>query len=413
MKILFASQYYPPESNAPANRVSEMAREWVRLGHEVEVLTAFPHHPHGVIPVHYKGYLHLNEELDGVGVKRTYVYVAPNKGIVKRSLSYISWMLSAIVIGSFKTARPDVVVATSPQFLCAVAGYVVSLLKRRPFVMEVRDLWPESIVAVGALKEGFAVSILRWMERFLYRAADRIVIVSPGFWPHFDELGIDRGKISYLPNGVDLDLFRPGAPKRDVYAENGIEGKLRILYAGTVGMAHGLELMLEAGERFKDDPEVELVVVGDGARRAELTAETARRGLRNVHFLGMQPREAMPDWILGATALVVHLRRMPLFEKVLPSKLFEYMGCGKPVLMGVAGAAADIVDESGCGWRFTPEDVEEFVGLVRRARENPSELRQAGERGRSYVEKNYDRRELARRYVSEILEPIVTGGRRG
>lgn len=408
MKILFLSQYYPPESNAPAVRTSEMAERWVADGHEVTVLTAFPHHPTGVIPAEYRGMKLLEQRKNGVKIVRTYVYVAANKGVIRRGLSYVSWMVSAILLGSFKIGRPDVVVATTPQFLCAVAGYFVSLLKRRPFVMEVRDLWPESIVAVGVLNEGVAVAFLRAIERFLYRRAKAIVSVSPGFFPYLRSVGVPEEKLHLLPNGVDLARFAPAPPKRDVYSEAGVRQPFRVLYSGTVGLAHGLELVVEAGERLKGS-DVALVVVGEGARRDQLRADVERRHLDNVYFLPMQPRETMSDWISGANAVLVHLKRTPLFETVLPSKLFEYMGCGKPVVMGVAGAAAEIVRDSGCGWLFEPDNVDEFLGALDELRREPPVSEERGRRGRRYVEERYDRNELARRYAAKILAPLAAG----
>lgn len=383
-----------------------MADRWAADGHEVEVLTAFPHHPTGVIPPEYAGRKFQREKRNGVDVTRTYVYVAPNKGIVKRGLSYFSWMFSAMTLGAARAKRPDVMVATSPQFLCAVAGLVVARLKRVPFVLEVRDLWPDSILAVGALKEGFAVRVLRRIERFLYKQADSIVIVSPGFTPHMRAHGVDH-KMNLLPNGVDLVRFSPGEPSRDVYAENGIRGPVKILYSGTVGMAHGLELLIEAGERLRKDPDVDLVVVGEGARRQELLAEVQRRGLTNVHFVGMRPRAEMVDWIRGATAVLVHLKKSDVFETVYPSKIFEYMGCGKPILMGVAGAAGALVADARAGWLFTPDDVEEFLVLLDRTRKSAVEAEQLGRNGRAYAEKFYDRETLARKYVDDILRPLV------
>jgi colanic acid biosynthesis glycosyl transferase WcaI len=408
MKILFFCQYYPPESNAPAIRTSEMAERWVFAGHDVTVLTAFPHHPTGVIPPRYAGRFFMRETRNGVKVVHTYVYVAANKGVIRRSLSFFSWMFSAIVFGVTRVSKPDVIVATSPQFLCAVAGFVVSRFKRVPYVMEVRDLWPESIVAVGALKEGsFVVRMLRRMERYLYRKAHRVVTVSPGFAPYLESNGC-RGKLAYLPNGVDLDRFSPTATNEDLYTKNGVVQPFRVLYSGTVGMAHGLETAIDAGEKLRGS-DVALVIVGDGARRNELIAEVERRKLDNVYFLPIQVRDMMPEWIRGASAVLVHLRPSDLFETVLPSKLFEYMGCGRPVLMGVRGTAANVVRESNCGWLFPPGDADALVSLIRDVRVDGREAQSRGEAGRKYVELHYDRMRLADRYISDILQPLIDG----
>lgn len=414
LKILFASQYYPPESNAPAVRTSEMAERWAAAGHDAHVITAFPHHPAGVIPDEYRGLKFLRETHEGVKITRTWIYVAPNKGVLKRSISYVSWMLSAVVLGSVRTIRPDVVVATSPQFLCALAGYILSRVKRVPFVLEIRDLWPDSIVAVGAMTEGLMVKFLRAIERFLYRKADRVVVVSPAFIAHIGQY-VERSRIHFLPNGVDLVRFQPGQASRDVYGEHGINAPFRVLYSGTVGMAHGLEIMIGAAEELREEPDIALVVVGDGARRADLVAEVKRRALTNVFFVPMQPRSTMVDWILGSSVALVHLRKTEMFDLVLPSKLFEYMGCGKAVLMGVRGAAAEVVSESGCGLNFDPENVAELVRLIQLAKANPEEMERSGRNGRHFAEEHFDRSDLARRYVTDILDPLVeqlkVGGR--
>ena len=408
MKILFLCQYYPPESNAPAVRTSEMAERWVAAGHDVTVLTAFPHHPTGVIPRQYAGRFFLRERKNGVNLVRTYIYVAPNRGVVRRSLSYLSWMLSSFLFGVTRVSRPDVVVATSPQFLCAVAGYFVAVFKRVPYVMEVRDLWPESIVAVGALRERSpVVGALRRMERFLYRHADRLVSVSPGFMKYLSDAGAER-KLFLIPNGVDLGRFTPGAPSVDMFAIHAVRQRFRVLYSGTIGMAHGLEIVIEAADKLRGE-DVAFVLVGEGARSRELSAEAQARSLDNVYFVPIQPRESMPDWIRGADAALVHLRAAALFDSVLPSKLFEYMGCARPVLMGVGGIAASVVESARCGWTFHSGDADALVALVRSLRADRDEAKRRGEAGRRYAEAHYDREVLARRYSDEVLMPLARG----
>jgi glycosyltransferase involved in cell wall biosynthesis len=273
--------------------------------------------------------------------------------------------------------------------------------------MEVRDLWPDSIIAVGALKEGVIISLLRRIETFLYRHADWIVSVSPGFVEYFADRGL-RDKLSVVTNGVDLVRFSPGKAVQDLYASHGIREPFRILYSGTIGMAHGLEIVLDAAERLADC-NCALVIVGDGARRTELMSEAVRRQLNNVYFLPMQSRATMPDWIRGADAALVHLRRSGLFETVLPSKLFEYMGCARPVLMGVAGTAAALVREASCGWEFPSDDAEALAHLGRYLSEHPDESQRRGQAGRKYVELHYDRDRLAQRYLNEVLIPIAEG----
>lgn len=407
LRILFLSQYFPPESNAPAIRVSEMTCRWASDGHDVTVLTAFPHHPAGVVPASYRGHLVMRESAQGVRVERTFIWAAANKGRIRRILSYLSWMASAMLLGIWRTPRTDVVIATSPQFLCAVAGLWLARWKRAPFVLEIRDLWPDSILAVEALRDGPVVGLLRRVEGFLYRSADAIVIVSPGFRRHIESFGVAPSRISVVPNGIDPEVFAPGPCSDSIYREHGVQAETRILYCGTVGMAHGLEIILDAAERLREEPGVAFVVAGDGARREELSAEARRRNLKSVHFVGMQPRVRIGDWLRGASAVLVHLRRTPLFETVLPSKLFECMGCGRPVLLGVAGLAAEVVTEADCGWVLTPGDAAALVERIRQLRIDPGEAERRGRRGRAFVEVHYDRARLAREYLDRVLIPIT------
>ena len=333
MKILYVSQYFPPEMGAPAARAYEFARRWVSFGHDVTVLTTFPNHPTGVIHDGYRGRRFLRERPEGIKVVRTFIYAAPNRGILRRSLNYLSFMLSATTQGAWATDRPDLIIATSPQFLCAMAGYFLSRLKRRPFVFEVRDLWPDSIVAVGALPEGhWGVRILRRLERFLYRNSDVIVIVSEAFRPEIVLRGGRTEKIHVVTNGADVGLFRPPADNEKLKRSFGLEGKFVASFAGTLGMAHGLDTVLQAAARLSSSTDIVFWLVGEGARKEELKRAAEARGLTNVLFQGQVPRERVPD-VLGASDVsLVLLRKTDLFRTVIPSKMFEAMAVARPII---------------------------------------------------------------------------------
>ncbi len=408
MKILFVSQYYPPEMGAPAVRVCGLSRLWAAAGHEVTVLTGFPHHPTGVVPKAYRGWPWVRTEDDaGVRVLRVPIFATPNSGVVKRSLSYLSFAASAGLLGPLLGGRPDVVVATSPQFLTAVAGLEIAALKRVPFVFEVRDLWPQSIVEVGALPGGHpAILAMELLERRLYACADRIVVVSEPFVGELAARGVDPGKVSVVTNGVDLERFHPMPQENDVRDELGLTGKFVAMYVGTHGMAHGLATLLEAAEQMRGDDHFRFVFVGEGADKRALVEQAKRRSLTNVLFAGEQPHERIPAFVAAADAMLVPLKDRPLFTTVLPSKIFECLAAARPVVLGVEGEARRLVEASGGGLCIPPESAEALVGALRQLAADPEQARAMGRRGRAYVEQHFSRPVLARRYL-ELLSEVV------
>ncbi len=400
MRILYISQYYPPEMGAPAARVSELARAWAEEGHQVTVLTAFPHHPHGVKRPEDRGVLSRRETDGAVQLVRTYVFAARNAGFLKRTLSYLSFMFSAILIGVWRVGRADVVIATSPQLFTGVAGRVLGWLKRAPFVFEVRDLWPESIVTVGAMRENLAIRLLKRLAAGLYRTADRIVAVGPGYKRRIVSLyPVSPSKIDVVTNGVDLDRFRFLPLERvRVRADHGWEGKSVLLYLGTHGMAHGLDLLLDAAERRPGRDEV-FVLVGDGAEKPALERRARERGLSNVVFLPPQGKDAVVGLYAAADVCLVPLRKSELFTDVLPSKIFEIMGMRRPVLLSVDGDARQVVEEAGAGLFAEPENVEAFCTALDRLLADDELRERMGRDGRRHVERFYSRQVLAAQYL--------------
>ncbi len=409
MKILYLSQYYPPEMGAPAARVSAMARRWAGLGHRVTVLTAFPNHPSGVIPGRYRGLYRLEEDDQGVRVRRCFIYPAPNRGVWLRSACYASFAVSSVLEGYLAPERPDVVLATSPQLLVALSGWTVSRLKGVPLVVEIRDLWPDSIAAVGALEaDSLAMSALRLAERFVYRQADLIVSVTESFVEHLRRNGARR--VVVIMNGADPGLFRPLEDTAAVRKRFALGDRFVACFAGTLGMAHGLETVLDAAEVLRDDPRFLFWLVGDGARRAELEREAKRRALENVRFEGQVPREEVPKILATVDAALVLLKPDPLFESVLPSKMFEAMAAGRPVVLGVPGEAKRLLDESGGGIAIPPGDASALAAAVRRLASHPEEASTMGARGRRFVLARHSHDALARRYLQE-LELLVSNSR--
>src|SRR5262245_13674596 len=404
MRILFLSHYYHPEVNAPANRVGQLARAWADDGHDVTVLTGFPNHPTGIVPPAYRGRPYIRHEFDrGVHVARTPIYAAPNKGILRRSLNYASYAMSAATVGPFITTRPDIVVATSPQFLTAVAGYVLARTKRVPFVLEVRDLWPASIVDVGAMRPGSPpVLALEAVERFIYRHADHIVVVTDSFVDAIAAHGIPRDKISVVKNGVDLEMFRPGPTGNTVRELLGLHGKFVAAYIGTHGMAHGLGTVLEAAALLRHDDRYRFLLIGDGAEKRSLQQRAASERLTNVLFLDQLPHEAIRDHICAADVTLVLLRDRALFRSVIPSKIFEFMGTARPIVIGVDGEARRLVEDAGAGVFVPPEDAAMLVATLRLLDGDTTARSRMGQSGRAFVERHFSRQAQARLYLEHL-----------
>ncbi|MFO1274171.1 MAG: glycosyltransferase family 4 protein [Rubrivivax sp.] len=403
MHILFLTDNFPPEVNAPASRTHEHCRQWVAAGEQVTVITCAPNFPKGRVFDGYRNRLWQQEVVDGIRVIRVWSYITANEGFVKRILDYTSYMLTAFVASLF-VRRVDVVVGTSPQFFTAVAGWAVGAVKRVPFVFELRDLWPESIKAVGAMKESTAIRWLEKLELFLYRRAARIVSVTHSFRDTLVRRGVDGAKIDVVTNGVDIARFSPRPKDAALERELGFEGCFVAGYIGTHGMAHALETLLQAMARLRDHPEgrdIRLLLLGDGARKADLQAQAQAMGLDNVRFVDTVPKEQVARYWSLLDVSVIHLRRTELFTTVIPSKLFECMGMGIPVLHGVAGESAAIVEREGAGLVFEPEDVDALVEGLLRLRRDPA-LRASLREHALAAAGRYDRRALAARMLASL-----------
>ena len=411
MRILFLSHYFPPEVNAPASRTYEHCREWVRSGHQVTVVTCAPNHPRGVVYPGYRNRLWQRESRDGIDVIRLGTYITANEGFVRRSLGYLSFLLACVCAAPF-LPRADVLITTSPQFFNGLAGHPVRLLKRVPWVLEIRDLWPESILAVGAVKNRLLIRLLSGLERFAYRSCDHIVPVTESFRRYLLGRGVAAEKISVIRNGVDLDFYQSEADPQPLRAQLGLEGKFVVSYVGTHGMAHGLETVLDAAAQLRSHPQIVFLLVGDGAERKRLVALRERLGLSNVTMLEQQPKERMPQvWALSDASLVL-LRKQPLFETVIPSKIFEAMASARPIILGVAGEARDLVTEGQAGVVFEPGNAASLSAAVLALVQQPALARELGANGRRFVTAQFDRRVLARRFETVLAAVQAQCGRK-
>lgn len=407
MHILFLTHYFVPENNAPAARVHAMSREWVRRGHRVTVLTCAPNVPAGVVYDGYRNRLVQQEWIDGLRTVRVWTYLAANRGRVRRSLNFLSYFGSATLAAPL-VRDVDLVIATSPHLLAGWAGVPAARLHRAPFVLEIRDLMSAAVTAVGALPPGRIVGALEALENALYRTADHIVAVGDGYRDGLIARGVPPAKIDVVTNGVDTDLFTPRAPDPAVRAKLGLPADaFVVVFAGTIGMASGLDVVLRTARRLSDAGrhDVRFLLVGDGAVRAELEAAARAQGLDAVVFTGLVPRHELPDILAAGDACLVHFRRDELFSTILPSKFFEDAAMERPILLGFEGHARRLLEEADCGIAFDPEDDAGLAAGILRLAADPDAARRMGENGRRYVLTHFDRRDLARRYL-EVLERV-------
>lgn len=419
MKILFLTHYFPPEGNAPASRVGALTKKWVAEGHEVTVVTGVPNVPDGVVYPGYSNKLCSDEMTDeGVRLIRVWTLLAPNKGMALRILNFVSYMVMSVLRCIF-LPKPDVVIATSPQFFCGWAGIFAKywFLLSRPFskkarfVLEIRDIWPESIQAVGAMNGGRAIKVLEKMELWMYAAADHIVTVGKGYHGRLAEKGVPLEKMSIVMNGVDKEVLEAAVSDEEIRAireECGVGDRFVCSYIGTIGMASGLDIYLRAGKLLKSmgRDDIWLMAVGDGAVRAELEQQADAEGLDNVLFVGRKPKQQMPLFLAASDVSFIHLKKTPLFATVIPSKIFEAMGMKRPILIGVDGEASSLVAAGGAGISMEPENAQQLVDQLTKLADDPALRESFGESGRAFVAENFDREQLAMDYLG-VLSKLI------
>lgn len=437
MNILYVSQYFPPEMGAPAARAAELARHWARAGHQVSILTGFPNHPTGVVPEEWRPRLRrlayrerismqfrssdlgrLNAEpqgppSDAIDVYRTWLWPLPNRKAHERMRNYASFCFSAALRG-LALPRPDVIIATSPQLLVGLSGWWLAFARQIPFVFEVRDLWPESLTAVGMGNEySILHQTLKAIAGFLYERADRIVVVTPAFRQHLvQHWRVPAEKISVVENGVESELFcpQPDASNRNLRRQLGLEDKFLVCYVGTMGMAHGLETLLDAADSLgQDKPEVQFLLIGEGAEKAHIQSLAQTRDLKNIRFLDQQLREQIPAFISTADACLVLLKKTEVFKTVIPTKMLEFMSCARPVILGVDGQARHILEEACAGIVIEPENAQQLAQAVRQLAGDDRLRQSLGRNGRQYVLERLSRSQTADNYI-RILEDLIGDG---
>jgi colanic acid biosynthesis glycosyl transferase WcaI len=416
VKLLYISQYFPPEMGAPSARASELALHWANAGHQVSILTGFPNHPTGVVPPEWRSRLRrlaYREKIGHVNVYRTWLWPLPNRKAHERMRNYASFCVSAALRG-MTIPRPDVIIASSPQLLVGLSGWWLAFTRQIPFVFEVRDLWPESLAAVGAGGERSLLhQVLAGIAGFLYRRADRIVVVTSAFKDHLIHgWRVPAQKIDIVENGVETDLFAPDSVAAiGRRTELNAESRFLVCYIGTMGMAHGLETLLDAAATLQSKaPNVIFLLVGEGSEKERIKSLAQSRGLANVRFLDQQPREKIPSFISASDLCLVLLKKTDVFKTVIPTKMLEFMSCARPVILGVEGQAKAILEDAGAGLAIEPENADALASAINHLDHNRELAKTLGEQGRAYIVQNFSRASTAQKYI-RILRDITSTNR--
>jgi glycosyltransferase involved in cell wall biosynthesis len=402
MHILFITDNFPPESNAPANRTFEHAREWVKKGHKVTVVTCAPNFPDGKLHRGYKNNLISKETIEDINVWRVKTYITPNEGFFKRSLDYVSFMFSSSIFGLF-TKNVNIIIGTSPQFFTVISSWFLSKVKRVPFVFELRDIWPASITAVGAMKQNFVIKLFEKIELFLYDEAKLIISVTESFKDDLEKRGVKREKIKVIHNGVDLKRFNKKLNQDNTYIEKfNLEDKFIVGYIGTLGLAHSIENILLAAERTLENKNIKFVLVGNGAERNKLKKIIEKRKLTNVLMIPNQPREKITKLWSICDVSIVNLKNTPLFRTVIPSKIFESMGSGLPIIICVPkGEATKIIESTNSGIAIEPENPKLLSDSILSIY-NDKDLYDQLASNSAIASKHYDRKTLALKMLQHL-----------
>ena len=398
MKILFLTDNFPPEMNAPATRTWEHCKEWVKQGIEVTVITCAPNFPKGKVFDGYKNKFIQSEIVDGIKVVRVWSYISSNSGFLKRIIDYISFAVMSFIVGLFH--KTDIIIATSPQFFTTISGYLLSIFKRKPWVFELRDIWPESIKAVGAMKSSKLLDSFEKLELFLYRKADLIIPVTESFKSNLINRGVEASKIKVVKNGVDLTKYKPITKDLYLLKELNLSDKFVISYIGTHGMAHGLSFILSSIEKVNND--FHFLFIGGGAEKESLVRQAKTLGLTNCTFLDFVSKDEIKRYISIIDIALVNLKKSDTFKSVIPSKIFENAAMMKPILLGVQGESEEIIRAYYAGECFLPEDKEDFLNKLQLMYDEYLKKTLIYNRGMSALVTDYDRSKLALSMLDEL-----------
>ncbi|MCJ8327994.1 MAG: glycosyltransferase family 4 protein [Campylobacterales bacterium] len=402
MKILFITDNFTPEVNAPATRTYEHVKEWIKdKDVEVTIITCVPNFPHGKVYKGYKNKLYQKEYIDGIEVIRVWSYITTNSGFIKRVLDYMSFALMSFFIGVFK--KHDIIIATSPQFFTTWSAWAINKIRRKPWVFELRDIWPESIKTVGAMKEGRIIDILEKIELYLYKNSNKVIAVTDAFKTNLISRGIDSSKIEVVTNGSNTKLFKPREKDINLLRNLNLENKFVVGYIGTHGMAHSLDFIVNCISKVEDE-NIHFLFIGDGAMKEKIVEIAKVKKMKNITFLDPISKNEVPKYLSICDVSLAPLKREDNFKSVIPSKIFEASAMLKPTLLGVEGQAEEIIKEYNAGLCFKPENEEDFLLKLYQIKEK-NVLYKDLQKGCEKLALEYDRKKLAKKML-DILKKV-------
>lgn len=410
MKILLLHQYYLEEDDAGGSRWNEITKSWVESGHEVTVIAGMMHANGLEKRKEYKGKYYVRKKQRSIDVLRCHVSESYNNGFIGRLWGYFSFMFSSLWGGLIKVkGNYDVIIVTSPPLFVGISGYLIALIKNVPFVFEVRDLWPESAIDTGVLKNKLIIKVAFAVEKFLYRKAALINVLTPAFYNTLKEhKGINEEKLIMIPNAADFSLSEEVVKSfdRDSFRKKyGLEDKFVITYVGAHGVANHLDQLLQAGKHL-EDTNVLFLLIGQGMEKKRLQEMAVDMKLTNVRFLDAVPKKEVFKFILASEMGASVLKKVDTFKTVYSNKTFDYFSCKKPILMAIDGVSRELVETAKAGSYVDPENILEYDRIIRSYIANPSKLKVEGENGYAYAKQNFDRLYLAEKYLTAIKEIV-------
>jgi glycosyltransferase involved in cell wall biosynthesis len=410
VKFLILTQFFAPEIGASQVRLSYFCRELAAAGHEVEIVTAMPHHPAGRIFPEYRGHFYLKEDWEGLTIHRVWLYASSGSNL-KRLLTYASFVFTSL-FALARAKKPDYIFVDSPPLFLGVSGWLAAKLWCMPLIFNVADLWPDSVRDLGVMQDGFLVNLAYRLERWIYRQSTVVTAVTEGIRDSLlKSKGLLPEKVLFMPNGVDTTLFQPSLPDEALKNSLGLAGKRIVLYAGNHGFAGAVEQILYAAQILRHETSIHFLFVGEGPEKQKLIELAAALELRNVTFHDQAPLDAMPAFVSISDAAVVTLRKSQVMAGARPAKAFVMMAGGKPIVLAAEGEAARLVHSSGAGVVVPPEDYKSLASAVLGLLEHPDVAGQMGAYGRKFVVSNFQWSSLVRNWIAQLAEASVLSAR--
>jgi len=402
MKILLINQVFVSPDEPGHTRHFEMGQFLKQRGHELVIVASDLNYQTGQRTVERAG-VYAEQNFDGARVLRSYMYPAIHRSYVWRVFAFFTFMFSSIWT-ALSVRDVDLVMGTTPPIFQAVSAWIVAMIRRKPFLLEVRDLWPEFGVSMGVLKNPVVIALARWLEMFLYKRATHILVNSPAYKEYMLGKGIPENKVTYIAYGTDVDMFNSNVDGLSIRKELGVDDKFVVLYAGALGQANDIDTILRAAERLKSEDKIRFVLFGDGKERTRLQTEAERMNLSNLVFAGVRPKKDMPKVVASADVCLAILQDVPMFRTTYPNKVFDYMAAGRATVLVIDGVSRKLIEDSYGGVYVQPNDDKQLAETILDLSKNPEIVKQMGENAREYLVKNLDRRDK----LNETLQLLTT-----